>query len=757
MRSLARSRVQMKRKLRLFWIRWKRFCRNKRVQSGVRKVQRLLLIPAILIVMTLLILPSPSPEFPNVGEHSRVEIRAPWDFYYKDEIERRRRQRIAAEKVRPIYTIDKQLIPIQNEKISNFFSEIRSIKERKENEERRKELFEKVSPTHTHTLLNCTDPELTSIEKDVRKIVEEVLNSGVIKDYEKFKKDISKGITLHIVTHEVEEKKMVDEIWDVYPIEDLTLSQIELNSSPRMREIACEIAKLFLIPNLKFNSKEYETARKKAKEEVEPVIRLVRRGERIVGQGELVTEKKKMKLDALSAAMAKSTLRRNIGFFLLTGCFMSLVGMYLHKYQPKISQNTATLLLLGLIIIITISIARAISLTPFLPNYLIPTAFASMLLVILFNEKLSIFTTFFLSVLIGILVGNKLEFMILFLVGGLVAIYTTTYVRVRADLVKAGFAVSAANSVVIIAYGLLRQDSFSDVGVHVLWGVTNGVIAAILTIGLLPFFESIFRVTTNFKLLELADLNTPLMKKLLAEAPGTHHHSLIVGKLAETATESIGANSLLTRVGAYYHDIGKMNKPEYFVENQKEGSKHSNLKPTLSASILKSHIKDGVELIKKDRLPKAIMDIIREHHGTTLMSYFYHQAQEEEKEHKFDPSDFRYPGPIPQTKEAAIIMLADSVEAATRTLVKPTPARIEESVKNVINNKFIDHQLDDCDLTLRDLTKIADSFVRILTGIFHSRVEYPEERSDGGFSIKSSLQKNKGKFDQKNSERNLKS
>jgi hypothetical protein len=261
---------------------------------------------------------------------------------------------------------------------------------------------------------------------------------------------------------------------------------------------------------------------------------------------------------------------------------------------------------------------------------------------------------------------------------------------------------------------------------------------------LLPIFEFLFKITTDLTLLELSDLNRPLLKKMVLNAPGTYHHSLIVGNLAEAASDAIGANSLLARVGAYYHDIGKIEKAEYFSENETgHKSPHEKLAPSMSALIIQSHIKDGIELAKKHNLNKTIIDFIAQHHGTGLIYYFYQRALEKiGDDEKLKEEAFRYPGPKPQTKEAAIILLADAVEASSRTLNDPTPSRIKGLVQKIINNKFIDNQLDECDLTLKDLNKIAAAFVRTLTGIFHTRVEYPGEG------------KNKSKIKNKN-KRNL--
>jgi len=256
--------------------------------------------------------------------------------------------------------------------------------------------------------------------------------------------------------------------------------------------------------------------------------------------------------------------------------------------------------------------------------------------------------------------------------------------------------------------------------------LVNGLVSGVIVLGVLPVFEYMLQRVTNISLLELADFHHPILQRMILEAPGTYHHSLIVGNLADTACETIGANSLLARIGAYYHDIGKLHKPEYFIENQDiKKNMHDELSPTMSKLIIMNHIKEGLELAKKYKLSPVLWDFIQQHHGSSLVYYFYRRALEDkEEDQEIAEEGFRYPGPKPDTKETAIVLLADSVEAATRTLKDPTPAKIEEVVHKIINNKFIDGQLDECDLTLKDIEKISGVFTKILSGIYHSRLDY---------------------------------
>ncbi|MBN2287770.1 MAG: HDIG domain-containing protein, partial [Candidatus Glassbacteria bacterium] len=258
------------------------------------------------------------------------------------------------------------------------------------------------------------------------------------------------------------------------------------------------------------------------------------------------------------------------------------------------------------------------------------------------------------------------------------------------------------------------------------WSLLNAFVCTMVAVGLMPLFEYVFKITSNFTLLELSDLNRPLLKRLAIEAPGTYHHSIILGNLAEAAAAGIGANAVYARVASYYHDIGKMKKPQYFIENQGgKANPHNKLSPKMSSLIIASHVKDGVELARKDRLPQCILDVIVQHHGNTPISFFFNKEKEQNPDTTLDERDFCYPGPRPMSKEAAIIMLADAVESASRVLSDPTPSRIKGLIKKVINDKLHKGQLDLADLTLRDLDRIAGEFLTILIGVHHQRIEYP--------------------------------
>jgi putative nucleotidyltransferase with HDIG domain len=362
-----------------------------------------------------------------------------------------------------------------------------------------------------------------------------------------------------------------------------------------------------------------------------------------------------------------------------------------------------------------------------------PVASGAMLISVFMGMGVAASFSLIVSVLASLVVGGQVEFFIYFFISSLVAAYGVKNCRERGIFIKTGLKVGVTNVVLALSIEALSGSFYSiEALIAVASAFIGGVLVGVIATGLLPLVEMSFGYTTDIKLLELANLDQPLLRELMVQAPGTHHHSVIVSNLVEASAQAVDANPLLAKVAAYYHDIGKTKKPLYFIENQANcGNKHEKLAPSMSSLILISHIKDGVELAKEQKLGREIIDIIRQHHGTSLITYFYEKAKEQGekkggKTHRVKEEDFRYPGPKPQTKEAALVLLADVVEAASRTLVDPTAARIQGMVQNIINKVFSDGQLTECELTLKDFHVIAKSFNKTLSGIFHHRLEYPE-------------------------------
>ena len=359
--------------------------------------------------------------------------------------------------------------------------------------------------------------------------------------------------------------------------------------------------------------------------------------------------------------------------------------------------------------------------------YLVPTAMAAILLAVLLQSRISVIINIAISMIVGITLGNHLGLILMSLLGGMVGICMVSKPQQRNTLIFAGIAVSFVNIAVITGFELVSSGGWWQSFLTSLWGVGSGMLASVLAIGTLPIWEHFFKIITPIKLVEISNPNQPLLKRLLMEAPGTYHHSIIVANLAESAADAIGANGLLARVGAYYHDVGKLKRPYFFRENQlARDNPHDKMNPTLSTHIITSHVKDGVELAKQYKVPEVIQRFIQEHHGTTPVIYFYHKAKSEAGGREVKLDDFRYQGPRPGTREIAIVMMADTVEAASRALPDPSPGKLEGLIRKLIKDKLEDGQLDECDLTLKDLDSIAKAFSGVMSGIYHQRVQYPE-------------------------------
>ena len=496
----------------------------------------------------------------------------------------------------------------------------------------------------------------------------------------------------------------------------------------------------FLRANAFFDDEKYRLLQQEAAESVPPVRVSIQFRERIISQGDVVTDEHIAKLQALGLSRPRHTFATLFGTALLVALLMAVVLLYTYIHHKDIYRNGSYLNLIGIISLITLIVSRAVMAINMsqwpefgaLFGYLAPLAAAGMLITILLDSRLALLLVMNLALLLGVMSGNQFHFGLVGFVGGVSGVYSVSKLSQRGDLVRAGIYVGATSVVIIAIVGLITGVPwYLLVTSSLALGIANGLLSSILTNGALPYLETSFGITSTVRLLELSNPNNPLLKKLLTEAPGSYHHSILVGNLAEAAAESVGAEPLVVRVGAYYHDIGKIKRPYFFIENQLgEDNPHDKIAPTLSTLILMSHVKDGVELAREHKLPQPIIDIIEQHHGKSLVSYFYHKALEGDRTESVNEEDFRYEGPKPRTKEAAIVMLADNIEAAVRSLQNPTAGRVEGLVRKIIKDRLMDGQLDECNLTFKDLDAIANSFLRVLSGIFHNRIEYPDMKQE---------------------------
>jgi len=490
-------------------------------------------------------------------------------------------------------------------------------------------------------------------------------------------------------------------------------------------------------PNMIYNQEATSRAIKEAQAAVEPVHKTIKTGEIIVREGDRVTAEQISVLEQLGIQRTRSYPLALFGATAFVFLSFWLLVEYLRRYHKELIKNDRLMLLLGLIIIIVLLITKFITVIQIadrpdinaMTGYLAPVAAGSMLIAILIDNRLAYFVTMIMALYVGLLTSsNQLAFVIGAFVSGTMGVYRVSRLSQTSDLAVSGLYIAGINVLTIITMALISGNiTVSIILLGSLLGLISGILSAVLMIGVLPYMESAFSITSMIKLLELSNPNHELLKRLLIEAPGTYHHSLMVGNLAEGAAEPIGANPLLVRVGAYYHDIGKIKRAEYFVENQRGfEDPHDKIAPALSALIITSHVKEGVELAREARLPQVIIDFIAEHHGTSLAKYFYSRALEEEGEGMVNEDSYRYEGPKPHSKEVALVTLADAVEAAVRSLADPKIDKIRLMVRKILRDKLNDRQLEECELTFKDLDVIANSFCKVLEGVYHKRIEYPD-------------------------------
>ena len=577
--------------------------------------------------------------------------------------------------------------------------------------------------------------QFMEFSEDLSSILSDQFALGIM-DIEKnnFKSPIS---PINIRTGKQESTEFVKNVNDMeearYRIQDLLKTYY---ADPKLINAGYEILTHFLVPNVISNAEETKLRKKEASNSVPQTYGFVLAGDIIVRKNETITPKIHQQLISLEATWAeKINMEGGVGLILpyvgrglLVFSLLFFLLSYIYLNRPDILNSVRKLALLVSIILIEIGFYYIFIHILNFPVYVIPIVLSSVLLTVLFDVRLGLIATVSIGFLIGAMQGYEYTTAIVLVFVGTIACVTAVNFSRRSHIFTSLLWVSLAYAFILVTMSFVKYSEFSEALTHQLpYAVASGIFSMLVAFGCLVLFESLFDVCTTFTLLELSDSNHPLQQQLAIKAPGTYHHSIIVGNLAKTAAEAIDANSLLARVGALYHDIGKMDMPEYFVENQMAGqNKHETIAPKMSALILASHIKVGLELAEKNKLPKLIRSYIPEHHGNQLMGYFYHKAMETKlQDEVVSEEDFRYPGPKPKTKESGIIMLADGVEAATHSIKEPSAAKIRAMVRSIIENRLQDGELNECELTIGDLKKIEEAFMPILLGIYHVRVEYP--------------------------------
>ena len=602
----------------------------------------------------------------------------------------------------------------------------------------------------------------------ITQILNEIMANGVVANKEVLLKEVDKGIILRNVVTQTEKNVLA---LRQYYGPDQAKTMVRIVAEPMVKNmdynavnLIVDLCQRLVQPNITLNRNETEERKKAALETIKPIMYQIKAGEMILREGERVTNLQILKLAAMTAETGdQKIVSTSLGAgALLAILLLAVHTLYLRQPSHSLLNQNRHLLFLGLMLILVFLIAKiagtlssgtvsagGFSIPETAVVYAVPAAAGAMLVCVFLGFDIAMPFSIVAAICTALLVGQEFRVFLFALVSNTMAAFWVRQCRERKLFITAGIKLGLLNMALATAISIYASDFAPELLIwNWLLAFLGGLASGVVTLGVAPLLEMAFQYTTDITLLELANLDRPILRRLMLEAPGTYHHSMLVGSLVEAAADEIDANPLLARVCGYYHDIGKVKKPLYFIENQRDGrNKHDKLAPSMSSLILIAHVKDGIEIAKKNKLGQAIIDTIQQHHGTSLISYFYEKAKQLKGEEAVKLEDFRYPGPKPQTKEAGLVMLADVVEAASRTLENPTPARIQGQVQTLINKVFSDGQLDNCELTLKDLHRIAMRFIKILNGIHHHRIEYAESgsREDGKSKNGSSDRQSTGK------------
>ncbi len=654
----------------------------------------------------------------QIGRLSQETLRSPVQMIDLKATEAAKKK--AEDNVPPQYVRDATVLETQVQKLDEEFVRIARITqdEQLSGPEKVEQLSEVLTLTRLdeedlRQLANLNPDRLNTLRSIARSAVIFVLNSGVEEGN----------------AYLQESRSQIQEQVKAF---DLT---------EREARLVVELATASIRPNVLYDPEATRRLKEEARNQVEPVM--IEKGEPLVQAGQLITRDvyERLEMVGLVRDPAQSTVYylASAGFLMLL--LLGLVG-FLRQYPSSIQKSNQPLLLYLSILLLNAVVLKVFAAVQVLGypqiGFAAPAILGVMLVLLLLGRGLAIFAAFVTAILASVFLNNdpgelfdfRYGFVVFF--SSIASLYVLSQVSQRSAIFKAGMYASLANLLSISAILFLLPGTTLREWIYAAgYGLVAGLLASILTIGLMPVFESVFGYLSAVKLIELSNPNQPLLKRLLIEAPGTYHHSMMVANLSEAAAEAIGANGLLAKVGSYYHDVGKMKRPAFFVENQlNQENPHDKISPNLSKRIILAHPYDGVKMLKEAGVPKVIRDFAEQHHGTTLLKYFYHKAQEQEDGSEVLEEDFRYPGPKAQTRETAIVGICDSVEAAVRSMTKLDPGRIEQLVRKIIKERLDDGQFDECDLTLRDLERVAEAICERLNGVFHPRIEYPEMQKE---------------------------
>lgn len=654
----------------------------------------LIIFTAILFFMTLKRYESSKLNI-NIGDIAESDIRATKDI--EDIYNTERLKTEAINNISPKYRISPSVQMKMKDTIANFLDTARDLKLQDNiNTSKKADLLKEYTELNLDkaqfiTAISMDFKSLNKFENILTDLINQVMGRGIKEDE---------------LEYEIENLKEV--------LPTLGLTEVE-------QSLGLPLILDVLQPNEFIDLEETERITRAEVNKINPIV--IKQNDIIIQKGNII-DKYTLNLIKESGLLKddnKTSLATIFGMFILLLIGVIFISMYIYLFNNNIIYSNRLFIFL-LIIIITIIISQGFYI---ISPYLMPLPIAALLIAILIEPKLALIGNMFIVTFLGYLLKLDMNIIFMFVLSGSIGVLMFIKQNQRYSILLNGLYIGVINLSIVISFSIIQGTKLSSLLGISIFTLLSGIMSGIIALGTLPLWENTFAVLTPLKLLELSNPNQPLLRKLLLEAPGTYHHSLMVGNLSEAAAEKIDANPLLARVGSYYHDIGKIKRPYYFKENQfGMANPHDKLKANQSTGIITSHTSDGINMAKEAKLPKEIIDIIDQHHGDTLVAYFYYKAKEEGLDNNID--EFRYKGPRPQTKEAALVMLADSAEAAVRSIKDPSKENIEEMVKKVVKGKLNDGQLDECDITNKDITNIINTFVGVLMGIYHDRISYPD-------------------------------
>lgn len=696
------------------------------------------------VALSVLVTPSQFFRRPELteGAIAKTDITAPYKFAVdKDRTTLQREQDEAAARVLPVFRQNPHIAGIADDELSEFFVILRQLgdtyaaKGGREREAFVGELSIALSRDTLVFLLEAEPETLDAVRRRSSELLASLFEDGVLDAAELERRGLGKAAALLDREGEAEAVVSADELLSPATAASRVRMLVSKDTSlpPAEARALSEVVALNVRPNLLYDEVETERRRRQARAAVEPVERWVEENEKIVERNNVISRAQIRAVAALYSGRTVRNLAVSLGGrSLLVALVLAVLGIFFFRYRPALCGQFRYWWMLAVVLVASCFVSRALALllvnySP-LSLYIFAACLGAMLITLLVDVGFGFAAAMTLAVLSGVMAGVAFRPMVISLSAATVGVFLVAHIRRRTDFYRVFVGIALAAAAAAVGIGLIDMSPWRAVGEEIWWGAVLAAASVAILAILLPLFEMTFDVVTDLKLLELADLNQPLLRQLLLEAPGTYHHSVVVGSLAEVAAGAVGANPLLARVASYYHDIGKLRAPAYFAENTgSEDARHEHLSPQMSSLVVASHTKQGAKMAEEAGLPPPIIDAVIEHHGTGLISFFYQEALKLDEHRVLAEDDFRYPGPKPHGKVAAIVMLADAVESASRSLDEPTPTSIRSMVEKIVHARLADGQLDECELTLAEIQLVKESLIKALNSIFHIRPTYPED------------------------------